>query len=139
MAKEKQPEIVEQIKSVFMESFKERNALPKDADIAEIVNSIKLDSELKRILAVSDRVAYLAKGIISETVRDDAKVVLGDIILLVRAVMSCGANAKSIERTVNNVINVEFGLMLGLLGLQVETKKENVKNTCIEVDLDNPE
>ena len=131
MAKEKQPEIVEQIKSMFMDLFKESSGLPPDTDLDEIVNSVNVDSELKRILAIPDRMSYLAKGIVSKTVRDNAQVAFSDAILLVRSVMGSGASPKSIERTINNIINLEFGLVMNILGLRVESEEESSKNNRI--------
>lgn len=127
MAKKKEKTNIEEIKALFIDSFKERTAIESDVDIDEVVNSIKVDSELKRILAISDRMSYLAKGIISETVRDEARLVLNDMILLVRAAMSSGANLKAVERTANNIINVEFYLLLNVLGLKVEDVTEDAE------------
>jgi len=121
-------ETVEQITVFFTDYFKKLGKLPQgDKSVEEIMNDIRVGSELKRILAIPDRLSYLAKGIISNTVRDDAKAVLSNAVCLIKALLSSEANGESVERSIDSVVDSELKNLLYILGLTLENDVEAVK------------
>jgi len=121
-------ETVEQITVFFTDYFKKLGKLPQgDKSVEEIMNDIRVGSELKRILAIPDRLSYLAKGIISNTVRDDAKAALSNAVCLIKALLSSEANGESVERSIDSVVDSELKNLLYILGLTLESDVEAVK------------
>jgi len=121
-------ETVEQITVFFTDYFKKLGKLPQgDKSVEEIMNDIRVGSELKRILAIPDRLSYLAKGIISNTVRDDAKAVLSNAVCLIKALLSSEANGESVERSIDSVVDSELKNLLDILGLTLESDVEVAK------------
>lgn len=121
-------ETVEQITVFFTDYFKKLGKLPQgDKSVEEIMNDIRVGSELKRILAIPDRLSYLAKGIISNTVRDDAKAALSNAVCLIKALLSSEANGESVERSIDSVVDSELKNLLYILGLTLENDVEAVK------------
>lgn len=121
-------ETVDQITVFFTDHFKKLGKLPQgDKSVEEIMNDIHVGSELKRILAIPDRLSYLAKGIISNTVRDDAKAATLNMICIVKALLESEANDDSIDRSVESVVDSELDILLGILGLTLESDEKNAK------------
>ena len=121
-------ETVEQITVFFTDYFKKLGKLPQgDKSVEEIMNDIRVGSELKRILAIPDRLSYLAKGIISNTVRDDAKAALSNAVCLIKALLSSEANGESVERSIDSVVDSELKNLLDILGLTLESDVEVAK------------
>ena len=121
-------EKVEQITGFFTDHFKKLGKLPQgDKTVEEIMNDIRVGSELKRILAIPDRLSYLAKGIISKTVRDDAKDAVSNMVCIVKALLTSRANAESVDRSVDSVVESELNNLLGILGLTLESDEEDAR------------
>jgi hypothetical protein len=119
---------VDQITGFFTDHFKKLGKLPQgDQTVEEIMNDIRVGSELKRILAIPDRLSYLAKGIISNTVKDEAKVAMLNMVCLVKALLSSEANDDSVDRSVDSVVDSELNNLLEILGLTLESDEKNVK------------
>ena len=119
---------VDQITGFFTDHFKKLGKLPQgDQTVEEIMNDIRVGSELKRILAIPDRLSYLAKGIISNTVKDEAKVAMLNMVCLVKALLSSEANDDSVDRSVDSVVDPELNNLLEILGLTLESDEKNVK------------
>ena len=119
---------VDQITGFFTDHFKKLGKLPQgDQTVEEIMNDIRVGSELKRILAIPDRLSYLAKGIISNTVKDEAKVAMLNMVCLVKALLSSEANDESVDRSVDSVVDSELNNLLEILGLTLESDEKNVK------------
>jgi len=128
MSENNYKETVEQITVFFTDHFKKLGKLPQgDKTVEEIMNDIRVGSELKRILAIPDRLSYLAKGIISNTVRDDAKAALSNAVCLIKALLSSEANGESVERSIDSVVDSELKNLLDILGLTLESDVEAVK------------
>jgi len=121
-------ETVDQITGFFTDHFKKLGKLPQgDVTVEEIMNDIRVGSELKRILAIPDRLSYLAKGIISNTVRDDAKVAVLNMICIVKALLKSEANDESVDRSIDSVVDSELGNLLEILGLTPESDEKDAK------------
>ena len=132
-------ETVEQITEFFTDHFKKLGKLPQgDKNVESVMNDIRVGSELKRILAISDRLSYLAKGIISNTVRDEAKVAFSNAVCLIKALLSSEANGESIDRSINSVIDSELNNLLEIFGLTLESDEKNVridkKNRVVKIE-----
>ena len=132
-------ETVEQITEFFTDHFKKLGKLPQgDKSVESVMNDIRVGSELKRILAISDRLSYLAKGIISNTVRDEAKVAFSNAVCLIKALLSSEANGESIDRSINSVIDSELNNLLEIFGLTLESDEKNVridkKNRVVKIE-----
>jgi len=120
-------ETVEQITGFFTDYFKKLGKLPSgDKSVEEIMNDIHVASELKRILAIPDRLSYLAKGIISTTVRDEAEDAVSNFVCIIRALLSSSANEESVDRSIKSITNSELDNLLKILGLTVESEGEDV-------------
>jgi len=119
---------VEQITGFFTDHFKKLGKLPQgDKTVEDIMNDIRVGSELKRILAIPDRLSYLAKGIISNTVKDEAKVAMLNMACIVKALLSSEANEESVNRSIVSVVDSELNNLLEILGLTLESDEETVK------------
>ena len=119
---------VEQITGFFTDHFKKLGKLPQgDQTVEEIMNDILVGSELKRILAIPDRLSYLAKGIISNTVNDDAKAAMLNMICIVKALISSDANEESVDRSIDSIVDSELDNLLGILGLTLESDEKDAK------------
>ena len=119
-------ETVDQITEFFSDHFKKLGKLPQGS-VEELMNDIRVGSELKRILAIPDRLSYLAKGIISKTVRDNAKDALSNSVCLIRSLLSSEADKDSVERSIDSVVDSELNNLLEILGLTLESGKEAAK------------
>lgn len=113
--------LVAQIKTYFMDYFAKTFNLPENSDV---IDDIKMQSELRRILAIPGRLSYLAKGIITASTRDDAKLALIDVLKLVESVNDSFAVGLSKKRTVDNIIETEIDTIISIFGLTVEGKEE---------------
>ena len=144
-------ELVDQITSFFTDYFKRLGKLPEDS---AIVDDIKVQSELHRILAIPDRLSYLAKGIVTTSARDDAKEALIDVLKLAEAVDKSQACLGAKQRAVASIADTEIDTIMTALGLKVEedsqkdepgVKKSNIikrkascsEDECISIDVDN--
>ena len=113
--------LVAQIKTYFMDYFAKTFNLPENGDV---IDDIKMQSELRRILAIPSRLSYLAKGIIPTSTRDDAKLALRDVLKLVESVNDSFAGGSSKKRTIDNIVETEIDAIISILGLTVEGKNE---------------
>lgn len=114
--------IVAQIKTYFMDYFAKTFNLPENGDV---IDDIKMQSELRRILAIPSRLSYLAKGIITTSVRDEAKLALVDAMRLIDVVDQSPTSSSSKKRTIDNIIETEIDTIISILGLTVEGKEKD--------------
>ena len=113
--------LVTQIKTYFMDYFAKTFNLPENGDV---IDDIKMQSELRRILAIPSRLSYLAKGIIPTSTRDDAKLALIDAIRLTDVVDQSPTSSSAKKRTIDNIIETEIDTIISILGLTEEGKNE---------------
>lgn len=118
MNEEQIDNLITQIKSYLAITFN----LPENGNV---VDDIKIKSELHRILSIPSRLSYLAKGIITTSVRDEAKLALVDAMRLIDVVDQSPTSSSSKKRTIDNIIETEIDTIISILGLTVEGKEKD--------------
>jgi hypothetical protein len=111
---EKQNKLVNDISELFTAYFVKLGYLPEDENI---IKDIQVESELRRILAISDRLSFLAKGLITRHVRNQARDTIQDIVTLALKVDHTMVSQETKDRVIRNMVDSETDVVVNKLGL----------------------
>ena len=114
----KQNKLVEDIQSIIADHFRNLGKLPENEDI---IKDMALELELRRVLAIPDRLSYLAKGIISQSDYDSAKRKMHEMIVLFSHIDQADVDSDVKSKITDSIVETELDNVMQVLRLRVES------------------